>query len=177
MNYNKQLASLEPPYIHLAFGTRQSFYAKAWKWYFYKDINLVVRIIKGWKAIDVGGLFNEFSAALQFPDYFGENWDAFDECLNDLEWLPADAYLLFVSDIDKVLQNDEEAFKVFIKILLNSVSEWTTGRTYNTSFCTPPIPFHIVFQCVEDQADFVKKRLANVGASSIDSINLSSSDL
>jgi hypothetical protein len=29
----------------------------------------------------------EFAASFQFPYYFGENWPAFDECINDLSWL------------------------------------------------------------------------------------------
>lgn len=32
-------------------------------------------------------LFDVFSTALQFPSYFQNNWDSFEECLNDLSWL------------------------------------------------------------------------------------------
>ena len=36
------------------------------------------------------------STCLRFPDYFGGNWDALEECLNDLSWLPADAQIVIV---------------------------------------------------------------------------------
>ena len=32
-------------------------------------------------------VFAFYSKALSFPDYFGWNWDAFDECITDLSWL------------------------------------------------------------------------------------------
>ena len=35
-----------------------------------------------------GALLNAVSDALCFPDYFGGNWDALEECIRDLSWLP-----------------------------------------------------------------------------------------
>jgi len=39
-------------------------------------------------------LFERISQALHFPGYFGNNWDAMDECLFDMEWIPADGYTI-----------------------------------------------------------------------------------
>lgn len=41
-------------------------------------------------------LFAEFKRQLKFPSYFGRNWDAFEECLTDLEWLPGCSYVIVV---------------------------------------------------------------------------------
>ena len=39
-------------------------------------------------------LFDRVAEALDFPDYFGRNWDALHECLRDLDWLAGDGYAL-----------------------------------------------------------------------------------
>jgi RNAse (barnase) inhibitor barstar len=36
-------------------------------------------------------LLRALASGLKFPDYFGWNWDALDECLCDLSWLNAPA--------------------------------------------------------------------------------------
>jgi hypothetical protein len=65
-----------------------------------------VRLIRGRKCHTKQAFFDEVGAALQFPYYFGENWDAFDECINDLTWLPAQEYILIISNAEQLLMND-----------------------------------------------------------------------
>ena len=43
--------------------------------------------IRGARCRSVNDFFKEYSAAFQFPAYFGENWNAWDECACDLDWL------------------------------------------------------------------------------------------
>ena len=43
-------------------------------------------------------VFKTFSSALKFPSYFSENWDSFDECINDLSWLDVEKVILIHQD-------------------------------------------------------------------------------
>jgi len=38
--------------------------------------------------------FQPISNALSFPDWFGKNWDALEDCLSDLSWREAEGYVL-----------------------------------------------------------------------------------
>jgi hypothetical protein len=89
--------------------------------------------VRGKKCQEFQSMFDEFSAALQFPYYFGENWAAFDECLNDLEWLPFEKFLLFVSDAPYLLRNENDGdFRDTITLLQNTAANWKNLR--NKSF-------------------------------------------
>ena len=54
----------------------------------------VVRVPAGIRRRRV--LFNAISKGLRFPGYFGQNWDALEECLRDLHWWPASTRLVLV---------------------------------------------------------------------------------
>lgn len=66
------------------------------------EAGLTVRVVRGRKMRNLRALFNEFAAALQFPLYFGENEDAFNECIAELETLPAgEGYVVTVIEPDQ----------------------------------------------------------------------------
>ena len=43
-------------------------------------------------------LLGVLSQSLRFPNYFGWNWDALEECLQDLSWLPANLQIAIVHE-------------------------------------------------------------------------------
>src|SRR5262245_5089931 len=49
---------------------------------------IVVRLPAGIRSKEK--LLEVFADKLRFPKYFGWNWDAFEEFLNDLSWLPSE---------------------------------------------------------------------------------------
>jgi len=42
-------------------------------------------------------LLGRIAAGLNFPEWFGANWDALEDCLDDLSWRPAAGHVLLFS--------------------------------------------------------------------------------
>jgi hypothetical protein len=119
---------------------------------------VVSRVIRGHKARTTAALFDEFAAALQFPCYFGENWDAFDECLTDLKWLPGDAYLLLVVRSVHLLDREPAGqLQRLVKILEHAGEEW--GRSAAGPPPRPPRAFHVLLQCTREDEAVLRDKL------------------
>jgi RNAse (barnase) inhibitor barstar len=98
---------------------------------------------------DSGKSVCEFAQVLEFPDYFGHNWDALEECLADLEWLPAKGYILLITEASHVLPADEEEFQTFLEILRDAGEAWGNGQAgMSTQRATP---FHVLFAVSEQE--------------------------
>lgn len=50
----------------------------------------------------------EVSASFQFPFYYGENWPAFDECIQDLEWLKFSKIFILFDDFSQAFQDQND---------------------------------------------------------------------
>jgi hypothetical protein len=63
--------------------------------------------------------------ALDFPDWFGGNWDALEDCLTDLSWSDADGHVLLVEGAAQASADD---LGVLEDILASAASFWA-GRS------------------------------------------------
>ncbi|MDF0642770.1 MAG: barstar family protein [Nitrospira sp.] len=106
-----------------------------------------LQVLRGAKCRTGAGLFQEFARTLKFPDYFGHNWDALEECLADLEWLPAKGYVLAVTEAEQVLTQEEEDYSTFLEVLSDAGEAWATGQAGSGS----RRPFHVILTVSEPQ--------------------------
>lgn len=64
-------------------------------------------------------LLDELYRTLRFPDYFGHNWDALEDCIRDLSWLPPGPVVLMHHDLP--LAGDAASQKTYLSILRDTV--------------------------------------------------------
>lgn len=81
-------------------------------------MNINTIIIDGNNCKSKQDLFNSFNTALDFPDYFGHNWDSFEEIINDLGFLQHT--IILISSYKSLLTENKEDKKIFSEIIKNS---------------------------------------------------------
>jgi len=106
----------------------------------------VLHLVRGAKCRTAVALFREFARALKFPDYFGHNWDALEECLADLEWLPAKGYVLAVTEAEQVLIKAEDDYSTFLEVLRDAGEAWAASQAGSGSR-----PFHVILTVSRQQ--------------------------
>lgn len=70
------------------------------------------------------GFLAAVAQALGFPDWFGRNWDALEDCLTDMSWQPAGGYVLILAHADEFLTADENGFALALRILQSAAEFW-----------------------------------------------------
>ena len=80
-------------------------------------------------------LFDAFASALGFPEWFGGNWDALEDCLGDLSWRQAEGHVLILRGHDKIAKDD---FGVLRDVLASSAEYWAgRGKPFFAVFIDP----------------------------------------
>jgi len=64
------------------------------------------------------------AASMDFPTYFGQNWDAFEECIRDLSWAPARGYVLLYDHVAPFAANQPDEWKIALAILKDALVQW-----------------------------------------------------
>lgn len=93
--------------------------------------------IDGRAATDKAALLALVAGALRFPDYFGGNLDALDECLRDLgDFFPATGYLVLIEHAGEACPASRGDFDTVVDILDEAGRYWRAQ--------TPPKAFQVV---------------------------------
>ncbi len=86
-------------------------------------------------ARDKETVLDALSLALGFPDWFGRNWDALEDCLADLSWRPAAGHVLLLERFE-ALGQDERG--ILTDVLRASAQSWAgRGHSFFAVFVDP----------------------------------------
>jgi RNAse (barnase) inhibitor barstar len=104
----------------------------------------LVRVLEGHELRTEDQVFENFARAFAFPDYFGRNWDAFDECMGDLAWLPARSYRVVIMDAEHLLDENMRARGIFLRIMRDLGRQWGNAFALGPEWGGGEVPFNTI---------------------------------
>jgi hypothetical protein len=139
-----RLASPAPPWVHLlvAGGDAPATLPTP-------PPGFVVRTLDGRRGATKRVLLDEMARVLAFPTHFGRTWDALEDCLTDLEWLPAPGYRLVIPSADRLLPRRPADYATFVTLLEDVGRAWATAATGHPG--RSAVPFHTVLVVAADR--------------------------
>lgn len=109
-----------------------------------RELGFVLFEIDARAIVTVPTLMDAFADAMNFPAYFGRNWDALRDCMTDLSWYKASGYALVLSYADSLSIFGQEDFSAVLGVIEAAVTNWRDER-WEYMERTRPVPFHVIF--------------------------------
>lgn len=81
-----------------------------------------VFVLDGNKVSDKATFLSEAAKTMDFPNYFGKNWDAFEDMLNDLGWAPAKGYVILYAHAERYARLPD--WRTVLSIFQVAVQRW-----------------------------------------------------
>ncbi|MCC7080334.1 MAG: barstar family protein [Burkholderiales bacterium] len=76
---------------------------------------------------------------LSFPNWFGRNWDALEDCLTDASWMPESGLVIRAEGFHSFAEADPDGFAILLDIFKTSAEYWRgEGRAFWTLFVGAP---------------------------------------
>lgn len=77
---------------------------------------------------DKRDLLELIATGLEFPDWFGRNWDALADCMDDLSWRAAPGHVVLLARAGAFREHHGEDFETLLQILRESAAFWAKVR-------------------------------------------------
>ncbi|TCS61794.1 barstar family protein [Varunaivibrio sulfuroxidans] len=71
---------------------------------------------------------------LNFPGWFGFNWNALYDCLRDFSWIEKNKIILIHKEFPKLSNKD---MKIYLDILSNSINDWRSDDKHEFKVIFP----------------------------------------
>jgi RNAse (barnase) inhibitor barstar len=120
--------------------------------------------VRGTKSPDDKCFFDELSAALHFPYYFGHNWDAVGDCITDLNWLRGSSFLIVFDSAEYLLSQSERGFRILLRVLADAHGVWHRETADFGVRGRQPMTLQSVFACHPDYVDRLTHRMRAIDA-------------
>lgn len=105
---------------------------------------LEVDLGKASESGDLAAVLEALGHGLGFPEWYGANLDALNDCLTDFSWNEAPGYVIILSGAD-TLHALSEPFAQINRVLDNAIQEWRRQR----------IPFWVFYDLRADGLAFL----------------------
>lgn len=89
---------------------------------------LTLFYLDGELAPNEDAFLRNVAVAMSFPDYYGENWNALDECIQDLSWVPAAGYVLLYDGFERFARTDPAGWKIALDVFRTAIESWHDER-------------------------------------------------
>ncbi len=96
--------------------------------------DFILRLSEGIR--DKASLLSHYAKAGHFPDYFGHNWDALNDCLRDLSWIQQKRIVIVHRDLP--LSGNENELLVYLDILQDALRNWDSNEQHKLLVIFPP---------------------------------------
>lgn len=95
---------------------------------FCQNHNLHLICLDGEKITTKTEFLQAAAQALQFPDYFGYNWDAFEDCLTDFDQLSDKGHILLYTQPENFATANPKDWNTLLAIFRTAVQDWLQGN-------------------------------------------------
>jgi RNAse (barnase) inhibitor barstar len=97
--------------------------------------------LEGKKIEGKDQFLNHASMAMHFPAHFGNNWDAFEDCITDLEWIKSDGYVIYFDHAEAFAEHHESQLETVLELFQDAVSYWKgEGKSMLVLFSGTQVP-------------------------------------
>lgn len=86
--------------------------------------NVACCYLDGSNVLDKPTLMTAVARAMSFPDYFGHNWDALEECITELTWIEGDSCVLLYDHAAFLVAQHPDIWSTFYDVLQSAVDHW-----------------------------------------------------